>query len=715
MRRSTTSSDNDHSKSDKESEDTMQYVNYSRARSRDKLGHQGLTRQCKMAASSCLRNLFRLRIVKVLVLVVFLGSVVYMFHELTSTLSNSSRQNIVNTRDDNVDAAVKNYKGKIGESLKDDLKQNIPVVDKGQQQLSKQIVEPPQHNAAQNDGGSRQQPAMPQAPDAQNLQFQRAADPPVQQQQKQPQLQQHQKIQNQVKQNIAEARDHQKQLDAIKQQHKLQKNAAVEQQAQLNVIKQEPNVVQQNIQQVQPNVMKQDPLLQSHNAAVPLHAGQNQQQAQAGYKQEPLLLKDVQQQQVVQEQAVQQQPKPPVPVLQQQQPKPPVPVQQQQQQQKQPPVPVQQQQQPQVPVQQQQQPQVPVQQQQQPPVPVQQQQQPQVPVQQQQPPVPVQQQQPPVPVQQQPVVDQQQVMQSYDKKSKPEFDHTVIMTLTNAATQPVLREKFRVTLSSLLQHSSININFYITTDKASEQFITTIVQEIVKKVQPKVKFQVTYLNAEELTQTLIDHVKMLQEHISTGKHKYYMEAIFFLSVALHKNILPSEVKKLIMIDSDLKFRTDIKKLFQHFDNFETGNVIGIAHEQQPVYRHTFSLYRSQNPGTLVGDPPPNGLSGFNSGVMLLDLERMQSSISYNAFLDVDVVRALSDKYSFKGHLGDQDFFTLISLENKNLFYVLPCTWNRQLCTWWKDKGYEGVFDLYFSCPGEINIYHGNCNTPIPDS
>jgi hypothetical protein len=47
------------------------------------------------------------------------------------------------------------------------------------------------------------------------------------------------------------------------------------------------------------------------------------------------------------------------------------------------------------------------------------------------------------------------------------------------------------------------------------------------------------------------------------------------------------------------------------------------------------------------------------------------------------------------------------------FYILPCSWNRQLCIWWKDKGYESVFDLYFKCEGHINIYHGNCNTEIP--
>ena len=70
------------------------------------------------------------------------------------------------------------------------------------------------------------------------------------------------------------------------------------------------------------------------------------------------------------------------------------------------------------------------------------------------------------------------------------------------------------------------------------------------------------------------------------------------------------------------------------------------------------------------------------------------------------------RYSFKGHLGDQDFYTLLSFEQPQLFYQLPCTFNRQLCQWWKNKGYERVFDEYFACSGDVKIWHGNCDTPI---
>ena len=85
--------------------------------------------------------------------------------------------------------------------------------------------------------------------------------------------------------------------------------------------------------------------------------------------------------------------------------------------------------------------------------------------------------------------------------------------------------------------------------------------------------------------------------------------------------------------------------------------------------------------------------------------------------NVSLIGELRDKYRFHHpHLGDQDFYSLLSFEHPDLFFILPCQWNRQLCTWWKDKGYEDVWESYFQCNNDVNIslYHGNCNTPFPN-
>ena len=106
---------------------------------------------------------------------------------------------------------------------------------------------------------------------------------------------------------------------------------------------------------------------------------------------------------------------------------------------------------------------------------------------------------------------------------------------------------------------------------------------------------------------------------------------------------------------------------------------------------------------------------YYSGVMLLNLNKMRQSQYYNSMLSEESVASLCEKYKFKGHLGDQDFFTLLSMEREQLFHILPCGWNRQLCVWWRENGYRNVFDQYFQCDEPIRIYHGNCKTAIPDT
>ena len=209
-------------------------------------------------------------------------------------------------------------------------------------------------------------------------------------------------------------------------------------------------------------------------------------------------------------------------------------------------------------------------------------------------------------------------------------------------------------------------------------------------------------------------IEPLQKHFSFKPGAYYSHALFFLSVAMHR-VFPTSVKKVIMLDADLKLMDDIKNLYDQFKLFTRENVLGIAHEMQPVYRHQFWEYRNSHPGTRVGDPPPHGLPGFNSGVLLLDLEKMRSSTLYNSLITVESIEKLTAEFKFKGHLGDQDFFTLVAMKHEQLFYVIPCNWNRQLCTWWRDTGgYKGeAFDVYHRCKGAVKLYHGNCNTPIP--
>lgn len=195
---------------------------------------------------------------------------------------------------------------------------------------------------------------------------------------------------------------------------------------------------------------------------------------------------------------------------------------------------------------------------------------------------------------------------------------------------------------------------------------------------------------------------------------------------MHRIVDP-KMQRGILIDCDVVFRSDVKLLFDQFHLFDGDNLFGLAPELTPVYRHTLYTYRAQNPSTTFGSPYyyphsgggntrriRHGYPGLNSGVVMLDFERMRGSTFYAENLEAEQVERLVQKYHFRGHLGDQDFYTLLGYEFPSLVYRLDCAWNRQLCLWWKDHGYSDVFDAYFHCEGRIRLYHGNCNTRIPE-
>lgn len=207
---------------------------------------------------------------------------------------------------------------------------------------------------------------------------------------------------------------------------------------------------------------------------------------------------------------------------------------------------------------------------------------------------------------------------------------------------------------------------------------------------------------------------------------YYSDALFYLSLGLHRIASP-KIRRGVLIDCDLVFRADAKLLFDQFRHFDDEHLFGLAPELTPVYRHSLYKYRAQNPGTILGSPyyphagifssyrrPRHGYPGLNSGVVMMDFERMRASKFYAVCLTEEQVTRLVKKYNFRGHLGDQDFYTLIGYEFPSLVYRLDCAFNRQMCMWWKDHGYSDVFDTYFHCEGRIRIYHGNCNTRLPE-
>ncbi|XP_022914939.1 xyloside xylosyltransferase 1 isoform X2 [Onthophagus taurus] len=266
---------------------------------------------------------------------------------------------------------------------------------------------------------------------------------------------------------------------------------------------------------------------------------------------------------------------------------------------------------------------------------------------------------------------------------------------------------FKHLINNLLKISSVPLHFHIFVDSNSQ-----IIAESIFNTTENFIFKYTYYNVHSAANSIMDIVDIMKPHFSSRPGTYYSDSLFYLSLGLYR-IAPKTQKTAVMLDCDVFFKEDILNLFNEFKNFNESTLYGLAPELTPVYRHVLYSYKLKH-NTRLGDSYPNGFQGYNSGVILINLSAIRKSNEYRQkVLSTEFVSTLTSKYNFKGHLGDQDFYTLLGFEHPRFFKTLSCGFNRQLCTWWRDHGYKDIFEDYFKCKQKVIVLHGNCNTRIP--
>ncbi|KAF5288953.1 hypothetical protein FQA39_LY03832 [Lamprigera yunnana] len=278
-----------------------------------------------------------------------------------------------------------------------------------------------------------------------------------------------------------------------------------------------------------------------------------------------------------------------------------------------------------------------------------------------------------------------------------------------------LKDKFNHLTTNLLNVSSVPLNFHVIVDSDSERMATDQFKYLSTNL--KGNFQYNLYSIKNITDRMHDIQEVFTPHFSFKPGSYYSDVLFYVSLILYK-IAPVEQELSVMLDCDLHFKDDILLLFKEFDRFKPTALFGLAPELTPVYRHILHKYRL-NHITTFGDyyksknmsnfTHPEGFQGYNSGVILLNLRKIRESQEYSTLLSKSFVDPLVKKYMFKGHLGDQDYYTLLGYELPHLIQTINCGFNRQLCKWWK-YGYSDVFDDYFKCEHRVVVLHGNCNT-----
>ncbi|XP_053800554.1 xylosyl- and glucuronyltransferase LARGE2 [Vidua chalybeata] len=227
---------------------------------------------------------------------------------------------------------------------------------------------------------------------------------------------------------------------------------------------------------------------------------------------------------------------------------------------------------------------------------------------------------------------------------KCELLHVAIVCAGHNASRDVV-----TLVKSILFHRKNPLHFHFITDSVAHQILQTLFQSwMVPSVH------VSFYNADDL-----------KAEVSWIPNKHYSGIYGLMKLTLTK-ALPSDLSKVIVLDTDITFATDIAELWAVFGKFSEKQVIGLVENQSDWYLG--NLWKNHKPWPALG-------RGFNTGVILLLLDRLRR-LGWEQMWRLTAERELMSMLSTS--LADQDIFNAVIKQDPSLVYRLPCFWNVQL-------------------------------------
>ncbi|RXM28868.1 Glycosyltransferase-like protein LARGE2 [Acipenser ruthenus] len=152
-------------------------------------------------------------------------------------------------------------------------------------------------------------------------------------------------------------------------------------------------------------------------------------------------------------------------------------------------------------------------------------------------------------------------------------------------------------VKSILFHRKNPLHFHFITDAVAHEILSSLFQSwMVPSVQ------VSFYDADEL-----------KSEVAWIPNKHYSGIYGLMKLTLTK-ALPSDLTKVIVLDTDITFATDIAELWTIFRKFTDKQAIGLVENQSDWYLG--NLWKNHKPWPALG-------RGFNTGVILLLLERLR--------------------------------------------------------------------------------------------
>ena len=204
-----------------------------------------------------------------------------------------------------------------------------------------------------------------------------------------------------------------------------------------------------------------------------------------------------------------------------------------------------------------------------------------------------------------------------------------------------------VVVKSILFYRHNPLHFHLLTDPVSKEILFTI-------------FKTWLLPAVNVTfYTLSDSIQM----VKWIPNSHY-SGVFGLVKLTLVTILPSSLDAVIFLDADVMLAADISKLWTFIRHLrDKEKELGLVENQSDWY-----LEKKHKPWPAVG-------RGFNTGVILLNLELMRlrnwNQTWHSTARESLVVQS-------RATLADQDIINAMIKKDKDIVYILPCTWNVQL-------------------------------------
>uniref|UniRef100_A0A8R1TVB3 Glycosyltransferase-like protein LARGE2 n=1 Tax=Onchocerca volvulus TaxID=6282 RepID=A0A8R1TVB3_ONCVO len=158
------------------------------------------------------------------------------------------------------------------------------------------------------------------------------------------------------------------------------------------------------------------------------------------------------------------------------------------------------------------------------------------------------------------------------------------------------------------------------------------------------------------------------DRVSWISNRHYSGRCSFLKLILN-DILPTDVDKVIALDTDALIMDDIAQLWSFFSKMTNLQAIGLVENLSDWY-----LFNISTPQRTVW---PAWGRGFNSGVILLDLAKL---------------RNISWSHIWEDTTSKNDVINAVINDHQWIVQKLPCEWNFQL-------GFQSQQDL---CPVEIS-------------